>query len=244
MSLTTNTILLDGILLLDKPAGCTSHDIVDRVRKKLKMKRIGHAGTLDPLATGLLIILVGKSTKASQYLISLDKEYEATLLLGQTTDSQDADGQITSTQEVPNFTLEQIQTVLNTFSGDQYQLPPMFSAKKVKGVRLYELARKGEEIERQPRFIHISKIELTDFTLPKLSFSTICSKGTYVRTIAHDIGQKLACGAHLVQLRRTATDKFKVENALSLEAFEEMPISEIRKLLIPAHKAVSSLVQK
>ncbi len=243
MSLTTTKSLLDGILLIDKPAGCTSHDVVDRVRRKLKMKRIGHAGTLDPLATGLLIILVGKSTKASQYLISLDKEYEATMLLGQTTDSQDADGQIITTQEVPNFSREQIESALNTFLGDQFQLPPMFSAKKINGVPLYKLARKGEEVERQPRFIHISEIELTDFSLPKISFSTTCSKGTYVRTIAHDIGQKLSCGAHLIQLRRTATDKFKVENALSLETLEEMPIADIRKYLIPTHKAIPSLIK-
>lgn len=243
MSLTINKLHLDGILLLDKPMGCTSHDVVDRVRKKLKMKRIGHAGTLDPLATGLLIILVGKATKASQYLISLDKEYEATMLLGQTTDSQDADGQIMTSQAVPNFSQDQIEVVLNSFLGDQYQLPPMFSAKKVNGVPLYKLARKGEEIERQPRFIRISKIHLNNFSSPQISFSTTCSKGTYIRTLTHDIGQKLSCGAYLIQLRRTATDKFKIDNALSLESFEQMNISDIRNTLIPIHKAVPSLLQ-
>lgn len=243
MSLTTYNITLDGILLIDKPIGCTSHDIVDRVRRKLKMKRIGHAGTLDPLATGLLIILVGKATKASQYLISLNKEYDATLLLGQTTDSQDADGQITTTQEVPDLSKEQIETVLNTFQGDQFQLPPMFSAKKVNGVPLYKLARKGQEIERKPRFIHISEIKLTNFHTPQISFSVACSKGTYVRTLAHDIGQKLSCGAHLIQLRRTSTDKFKVQDALTLETFETMSIPDIRNALIPVYNAVPALAQ-
>lgn len=243
MSLTLNKIHLDGILLIDKPTGCTSHDVVDQVRKKLKMKRVGHAGTLDPLATGLLIILIGKATKVSQYLISLDKEYQATMLLGQTTDSQDADGQIMTSQEVPNFTQEQIENVLNSFLGDQYQLPPMFSAKKVDGVPLYKLARKGQEIERQPRFIRISKIELNNFTSPYISFTTNCSKGTYIRTLAHDIGQKLSCGAHLIQLRRNATDKFNISDAISLEKFQQMDISDIRNTLIPIHKAVPSLVQ-
>lgn len=244
MSLTiNNTLALDGILLIDKPIRYTSHDIVDCVRRKLKMKRIGHAGTLDPLATGLLIILVGRATKASQYLISLNKKYEATLLLGQTTDSQDADGQIIATQEVPNLSKEQIEAVLNSFQGDQFQLPPMFSAKKINGVPLYKLARKNQEIERKPQFIHISDIKLTNFHLPQISFSVACSKGTYVRTIAHDIGQKLGCGAHLIQLRRTSTDKFKIENALTLETFEAMSIPEIRNALIPVYNAVPSLVQ-
>ncbi|PWU06581.1 MAG: tRNA pseudouridine(55) synthase TruB [Verrucomicrobia bacterium] len=243
MSLTLNKVQLEGILLIDKPSGCTSHDVVDRVRKKLKMKRIGHAGTLDPLATGLLIILVGKSTKASQYLISLDKEYEATLLLGQVTDSQDADGQIMVTKEVPDFTREQIESVVNAFHGDQYQLPPMFSAKKVNGVPLYKMARKGEEVVREPRFIRISKIQVTDFSSPHVSFAITCSKGTYVRTIAHDIGQKLSCGAHLIQLRRTATDKFRIENALTLESFEDMTLHEIRDHLIPTYKALPALLK-
>lgn len=244
MSLTTNKILLEGILLIDKPQGCTSHDVVDRVRRKLKMKRIGHAGTLDPLATGLLIILVGKATKASQYLISLGKKYAATMLLGQATDSQDAEGQVVATHEVPNFSQEQIDAIMQTFDGDQYQLPPMFSAKKVGGVPLYKLARRGEEVERKARFIHISKIEITDFHIPKVAFKLECSKGTYVRTIAHDIGQKLGCGAHLIQLRRTATDKFKIEDALPLAEFEAMDISNIRNCLIPVYKAVPTLATK
>lgn len=241
MSLTTNRTELDGVLLIDKPSGCTSHDVVDRVRRKLKMKRIGHAGTLDPLATGLLIILIGKATKVSQYLMSLGKEYDATMLLGKTTDSQDSDGQITGVHEVGNFSKEAIEAVMHTFDGDQYQLPPMFSAKKVNGVPLYKLARKGQEIEREPRFIHISKIELTEYRLPEIRFCVVCSKGTYVRTIAHDIGQKLGCGAHLIQLRRTHTDRFSIENAVTLEDFEAMSIPDIRERLIPVYKAVPTM---
>lgn len=232
---------LEGVLLIDKPSGCTSHDVVDRVRRKLKMKRVGHAGTLDPLATGLLIILIGKATKVSQYLMSLGKEYDATMLLGQTTDSQDSDGQIMVTREVKDFSKEDIESILNQFVGDQYQLPPMFSAKKINGVPLYKLARKGQEVEREPRFIHISKIKLTEYDLPKIRFCVVCSKGTYVRTIAHDIGEKLGCGAHLIQLRRTHTDHFSIENAVTLEDFEAMSIPDIRDRLIPTYKAVPKL---
>lgn len=241
MALTANRNEFEGILLIDKPSGCTSHDVVDRVRRKLKIKQVGHAGTLDPLATGLLIILVGKATKISQYLMSLAKEYDATMLLGQTTDSQDSDGQILETKEVGNLSKENINAVMSTFAGDQYQLPPMFSAKKVKGVPLYKLARKGQEIERQPRFIHISKIEVTECNLPEVRFCVACSKGTYVRTIAHDAGQKLSCGAHLIKLRRTHTGQFNVETALTMEDFEAMPIADIREHLIPIYKAVPTM---
>lgn len=241
MLLNTHKIEIDGILLMDKPAGYTSHDIVQRVRKKLKIKRVGHAGTLDPLATGLLIILIGKATKASQYLISLGKAYHATMLLGQTTDSQDADGQLLLSRPVPNFSIQEIENTLQTFAGDQYQIPPMFSAKKIDGTPLYKLARKGQEVERQPHFIHISKIELLNLKLPQIEFFVKCSKGTYVRTLAHDIGEKLGCGAHLIQLRRTHTDSFNIENALTLEAFEAMDIPNIRNALIPIYKAVPKL---
>ena len=195
---------LEGGLLIDKPIGLTSHDVVDRVRRKLKMKRIGHAGTLDPMATGLLIILVGKATKLSQYLMSLDKAYQGTITLGETTNTYDAEGEVMTTKPVPDIAQTEVQEVLNTFVGDQYQTPPMFSAVKIDGQPLYKMARKGKEVEREPRFIRISRFDITRFALPEVDFSLDCTKGTYVRSLANDIGGKIGCGAYLSALRRSA----------------------------------------
>lgn len=228
---------LDGVLLLDKPQGLTSHDVVNRVRRKLQTKRIGHAGTLDPMATGVLLMLVGKSTRLSQYLMSDDKEYEGTLTLGQITNSQDAEGEVVETRPVPaDLSREQVTAAMQTFLGDQYQTPPMFSAIKIDGTPLYKLARKGEEIEREPRFIRVSRFELLEFSPPNISFRVRCSKGTYVRTIAHDLGQKLGPGGHLSALRRTASGGLRVERALTLEAFEALPLGEMQKHLLAAHE--------
>ncbi len=238
MALVLNSQTLDGILLIDKPSGITSHDVVDEVRHKLKMKRVGHAGTLDPMATGLLILLLGRATKLSQYLMSLNKEYEGVMKLGETTDSQDKEGEIIATHPVPELELETIQQTAKEFMGDQYQIPPMFSAKKLNGVPLYKLARKGQEVEREPRFIHISRFDILDFQSPNIRFYIGCTKGTYIRTIAHDFGKKLGCGAHLIELRRTASDHFKVEQALTLEALDSLSISDIRKSLIAPCNAV------
>jgi tRNA pseudouridine55 synthase len=232
---------LEGVLLVDKPGGFTSHDVVARLRRKLAMKRIGHAGTLDPMATGLLIMLIGKATRISQYLISLDKEYEGTVTLGAVTDSQDADGQVMETRPVPPLSEAEVLAVMKTFLGDQYQMPPMFSAIKIDGVPLYKKARQGEEVEREQRFIRVSSIELTSFALPQFSFRLRCSKGTYVRTIAHDLGQKIGCGGHLSALRRTATDRFRVEDSLTLDQIEALPVREIEQRLLPVHMAVPSV---
>ena len=231
---------LEGILLVDKPSDHTSHDVIARLRGKLKMKKIGHAGTLDPMATGLLIVLVGKATRASQYLISLDKEYEGTVELGKITDSQDAEGQLMETRPVPALTLEQVKASAATFLGDQYQIPPMYSAIKIDGVPLYKSARKGEEVEREPRFIRVMSWDILGFNSPKIDFRMRVSKGTYVRTLAHDLGQKLGCGGHLSALRRTATDKFNVSQALTMDQIEALPIPEIEKVLLPVHQAVPS----
>lgn len=228
----------EGLLLVDKPSGMTSHDVVYRVRRKLHIKRVGHAGTLDPMATGLLIILVGKATKASQYLMGADKVYEGTVRLGVTTNSQDADGEVMETQPVPDFTAAQIDEALNSFLGDQYQTPPMFSAIKVGGVPLYKLARKGEEIEREPRFVRISKIDKLGFESPELRFRLYCTKGTYVRTFAHDLGRKLGCGGHLCALRRIASGELSVENAIALDAFEALGPAEAHSRLIPVAGSV------
>jgi tRNA pseudouridine55 synthase len=232
---------LEGVLLVDKPTAHTSHDVVARLRRKLNMRKIGHAGTLDPMATGLLIMLIGKATRISQYLISLDKEYEGTIELGRTTDSQDADGEVVETRPVPPLTEAEARTAMQSFLGDQYQLPPMYSAIKIDGVPLYKSARKGEEIAREPRFIRVMSFDLTRFAPPQLDFRLRSSKGTYVRTIAHDLGQKLGCGAHLSALRRTATDRFNISQALTLDAIEALPIQEIERRLIPVYAAAPSV---
>lgn len=229
---------LDGVLLVDKPTDHTSHDVIARLRGKLKMKRIGHAGTLDPMATGVLVVLVGKATRASQYLTSLDKEYTGTIKLGQVTNTQDAEGEVLETRPVPPLTEAEMLAAMKGFIGDQYQTPPMFSAVKIDGVPLYKMARKGEEIEREPRFVRIASFELTRFALPEFDFVLRCSKGTYVRTVAHDLGAKLGCGAHLSSLRRTSTGKFVISQCLTLDAIQALSLPEIEKRLIPVHEAV------
>ena len=216
----------------------TSHDVVDRVRHKLKMKRVGHAGTLDPNATGLLIILVGKATKLSQYLMGLDKTYEGVITLGMATTTQDAEGEIVSQGEVPALTEDQLKQYMQGFVGDQYQVPPMFSAKKLEGVPLYKLARKGQTVEREPRFIHISSFKLDSFESPDIEFTLSCSKGTYVRTVANDLGEKIGCGAYLKELRRTDIERFHIEDSIELEAFQDLPMEEIKGWLIPPYQAV------
>ena len=226
---------LDGVLLVDKPSDHTSHDVIARLRGKLRMKRLGHAGTLDPMATGLLVVLVGKATQLSQYLISVDKEYEGAIELGKVTDSQDADGQVMETRPVPEFTEAQIKAAIAGFLGDQYQMPPMYSAIKIGGVPLYKKARRGEEVAREPRFIRVMGWELTRFGLPRFDFRMRVSKGTYVRTLAHDLGQKLGCGAHLASLRRTASGSLSVAQALTLDQIEALSLPEIEKRLLPAH---------
>lgn len=234
---------IEGVLLVDKPTDHTSHDVVARLRGKLSMKRIGHAGTLDPSATGLLIMLVGKATKVSQYLMSVDKEYTGTVTLGATTNTQDADGEVLTTQPVPDLTEAQVRAALDGFKGDQYQTPPMFSAIKIDGVPLYKKARKGEDVEREPRFIRVSEFELTRWESPELDFRVRSSKGTYVRTLAHDLGEKLGCGGHLKNLRRTASGDLRVEQAATLEDLLAMPIHELHQRLLPVHEVAPRIAR-
>jgi len=232
----------EGLLLVDKPSGMTSHDVVARLRHRLKIRQIGHAGTLDPMATGLLVMLIGRATKVSQYLTSLDKEYEGVFELGKATDSHDADGEIVETHPVPPLDAEGLRAVMQTFVGDQFQTPPMFSAKKIKGVPLYKLARKGQEVEREPRFIHVFFFDLLDFTSPNASFRLRSSKGTYVRTIAHDLGRKIGCGATLTALRRTGSGQHRVADATPLAQFDTLSLADVRRRLIPVYQAVPSHV--
>lgn len=228
----------EGILLLDKPQGFTSHDAVAWLRRKLQMKRIGHAGTLDPMATGLLIILIGKATKASQYLIGMDKVYTGRIELGRTTNSYDDEGDTMSTAPVPAMTPDEVQGHMNGFLGDQMQMPPMFSAIKKDGVPLYKLARKGEEVEREERFIRIATFKLQKYEAPFIDFELACSKGTYVRSVAHDLGERLGCGATLVGLRRTAIEQFTLARALTPQQIEPMTPGEFAKYLVPMCEAI------
>ena len=227
---------LEGVLLVDKPTDHTSHDVVARLRGKLRMRRIGHAGTLDPMATGLLVILVGKATRISQYLMSVDKVYAGTIKLGEVTNTQDAEG-VLETRPVPSLAEAEIRQALQGFIGDQYQLPPMFSAIKIDGVPLYKRAREGEEVEREPRFIRVVSYELTRWASPELDFRVHCTKGTYVRTLAHDLGQRLGCGAHLKALRRLSSGDLTMEKALTLDQIMAMPIPEIERHLVPTLQA-------
>ncbi len=231
----------EGILLVDKPQGITSHDVVDKIRRLYSTRRVGHAGTLDPMATGLLIILVGKATKASQYLMSQEKEYIGQATLGVTTDSQDADGEITETKPVPEISEQQIKDVLKSMLGDQYQTPPMHSAKKIGGKKLYELARKGIEVEREPRFIRINLFDLENWASPNIQFRVQCTKGTYVRTLAFDLGNKIGPGAHLSMLRRTSSGNLNVDKAYTLMQLGAMNREQLISCLVPVHEAVPSI---
>src|SRR5437773_3651332 len=214
---------LDGALLIDKPVGPTAQHVVDAIRRRFQIKKAGHCGTLDPSATGLLVIVLGRGTKLSEKLMATDKVYEGGLRLGETTTSYDADGEITGSLPVPPLTLDQLNEVAATFGGDLMQLPPMVSAVKKDGVPLYKLARKGIEVERKERLIHIYSFRFTRYQEPIGQVRVACTKGTYVRTLAHDLGQKLGCGAHLAALRRTASGRFDVADALPLDHVLVLP---------------------
>src|ERR1051325_4980973 len=220
---------LDGAILVDKPAGPTSHDVVDAIRRKFGIKKVGHCGTLDPNATGLLIILLGRGTKLSEKLMSDDKVYAGTIKLGETTDSYDADGELVASLPVPPITLEQLNETAGTFIGDQMHTPPMVSAVKIKGVPLYKMARKGIEVERKARLIHIYNFQFSHYEEPMAHFRIACTKGTYVRSLAHELGQKIGCGAHLLTLRRLASGKFDVANAIEYEQVLKFSPAELEK---------------
>jgi tRNA pseudouridine55 synthase len=210
----------DGVLLIDKGSGMTSHDVVAIVRSRLETQKVGHCGTLDPLATGLLLIVVGRGTKIQDLLMSEDKEYVGTMKLGEVTDTQDRDGVIIETHQVGALDQAAIYAAFAKFHGDFYQTPPMVSAIKKEGVPLYKLAREGKIVEREPRFVHVYAHEILEIRPQEIDFLVICSKGFYVRTYAHEIGLELGCGAHLAALRRTKSGRFSVEGALTIEALK------------------------
>ncbi|HNQ74201.1 MAG TPA: tRNA pseudouridine(55) synthase TruB [Verrucomicrobiota bacterium] len=231
---------LDGALLVDKPAGPTSHDVVDAIRRRFGIKKVGHCGTLDPNATGLLIIVLGRGTKLSERLMSDDKVYAGTIKFGESTDSHDADGQLMAARPVPPLTLARLNAVAESFIGDQLQTPPMVSAIKKAGVPLYKLARKGVEVEREARLIHLYQFRFTEYAEPLGTFQLACTKGTYVRKIAHDLGEKLGCGAHLTKLRRTASGKFDVAEATPLETLLNLSTAALEQRVLPFLKLVAA----
>jgi tRNA pseudouridine55 synthase len=222
----------DGVLLVDKAEGMTSHDVVALVRRKLQVRRVGHCGTLDPIATGLLLITVGRGTKVQDLLMSEDKEYVGTFVLGVTTATQDRQGEVIQQRPVPALDETQIRAAFEKFRGDFYQTPPMVSAKKHGGVPLYKLARQGKIVERQPRLVHVYRYAIDRIALPEIDFSVLCSKGFYVRTYVHDIGESLGCGAHLKSLRRTKSGRFDVANAISVAQIKDAPREEILTTLL------------
>jgi tRNA pseudouridine55 synthase len=222
----------DGVLLVDKAEGMTSHDVVALIRRKLGIKKVGHCGTLDPIATGLLLLTLGRGTKIQDLLMSEDKEYAGTLLLGVTTSTQDRQGEIIDRREVPALDESRVRSVFEKFLGDFYQLPPMVSAKKHGGVPLYKLARQGKIVEREPRLVHVYRYSVDRIGLPEIDFSVLCSKGFYVRTYVHDIGEELGCGAHLKSLRRTKSGRFDVANAISVGEIKDAPREEILNRLL------------
>jgi tRNA pseudouridine55 synthase len=231
---------LDGALLIDKPSGPTSHDVVDEIRREFQIKKVGHCGTLDPAATGLLIIVLGKATKLSERLMSDDKTYTGTMKFGETTDSFDADGEITGSLPVPLLSLDELNEAAQAFVGDQMQKPPMVSAVKKGGVPLYKLARKGIEVEREARLIHIYTFRFSSYEEPVGTFTLACTKGTYVRTIAHELGQKIGCGAHLSGLRRTQSGKFDVRDAMKLDDLLKLNPALLGNRVIPFLKLAAA----
>jgi tRNA pseudouridine55 synthase len=218
----------DGVLLVDKAEGMTSHDVVALVRRKLDIRKIGHCGTLDPIATGLLLLTIGRGTKIQDLLMAEDKVYTGTLTLGTSTSTQDREGDIIETRPVPSdLGEERIRAAFEKFRGDFYQLPPMVSAKKVQGVPLYKLAREGKVVEREPRLVHVYSQSIDRVALPDIDFTVHSSKGFYVRTYAHDIGDELGCGAHLKALRRTKSGRFGVDLAISVNEIRNTARDEI-----------------
>ena len=233
---------VNGVLLLDKPLGFSSNQALQKVKWLYQAAKAGHTGTLDPLATGLLPICFGEATKFSHYLLDAKKSYDATLKFGTTTTTGDAEGEVLSRAEV-NVTLAQLQEVITQFIGDITQVPPMFSALKFEGKALYEYAREGLDIERAARDVTIFNIQLVRFEGDVAEISVICSKGTYIRTLAEDIGATLGCGAHLIVLRRTATADYQLRDAVTIDQLEAMSMTEKDAQLLTVDSSLQGFPQ-
>jgi tRNA pseudouridine55 synthase len=231
---------ISGVLVIDKPVGMTSHDVVQVIRKGTNIRRAGHTGTLDPRASGVLIVLIGPAVRLSEYVSASDKRYQAVITLGKTTDTYDEDGKQTSTAAVDNITEEQFEKELKTFIGDIEQVPPPYSAVKVQGRKAYEMAREGEEVDLAPRTISVYSLELLEWAPPEAVIDIFCSSGTYVRSLAHDLGDRLGCGATLTGLRRTKSGKFTLRDAVPLRKLNEaFADGTWYQYLIPAAEALA-----
>ncbi len=232
--------VVSGVLVIDKPVGMTSHDVVQIVRKGTDIRRAGHTGTLDPRASGVLVVLIGPAVRLSEYISASDKRYQATIRLGAATTTYDSEGQFTQTSQDVDVTEEQFNEALDSFVGEIEQVPPPYSAVKVKGRRAYEMSRKGEEVDLKPRKINVYSLEMLEWAPPEAVVDVYCSSGTYVRSLAHDLGQKLGCGAHLVGLRRTKSGRFTLRDAVPLRRLRDAFASgEWYKYLIPAAEALA-----
>ena len=230
---------ISGVLVVDKPIGLTSHDVVQIVRKGTNIRRAGHTGTLDPRASGVLVILIGPAVRLSEYVSASDKRYQAIVRLGASTDTYDAEGRITSSAPV-EVTEEQFEDALQQFIGEIEQVPPPYSAVKVKGRKAYEMAREGEEVDLQPRKINVYNLELLEWAPPEAVIDVYCSSGTYVRSLAHDLGNALGCGAHLVGLRRTKSGRFTLRDAVPLRRLRDsFEAGNWYQYLIPAAEALT-----
>jgi len=225
---------MNGFLLINKDKGPTSHDIVFKIRKIAKTRKVGHTGTLDPLATGIMVVCIGNATKTADFISGGDKAYIATMELGLTSDTLDITGEVTSLPE-KSFKNEEIEAAILSFLGDNMQVPPMYSAKKVQGKKLYELAREGIEIERQPVPITIKEIKIIEIIEKKVKFYVLCTKGTYIRSLIDDIGKKLSYGAVMTDLKRVKSGNFSIENAYTIEELEKM--EGVEQLLLPIEAA-------
>ena len=230
-----------GLLNINKPSGMTSHDVVNAVRRITGIRQVGHTGTLDPLATGVLVVLVGPATRLAQYLSGVDKTYTAVVRLGETTSTYDAEGEILLRRPV-TVGCADIEVALEAYRGPQLQTPPMVSAVKVGGKPLYKLARKGQEIERQPRQVTIHALTLDACALPEFTLTITCSAGTYIRSLAHDLGEQLGCGAHLAALTRTVTGRFDLAQSVTLEQLRALAEADrLAEALLPPDMAVMAL---
>jgi tRNA pseudouridine55 synthase len=231
---------ISGVLVVDKPVGLTSHDVVQIIRKGTNIRRAGHTGTLDPRASGVLVVLLGPAVRLSEYVSASDKRYQAVVRLGQSTDTYDAEGRITGGSSPVDITEEQFENELKSFIGEIEQVPPPYSAIKVKGRKAYDMAREGEEFDLAPRTIHVYNLDLLEWAPPEAVIDVYCSSGTYVRSLAHDLGEKLGCGAHLVGLRRTKSGRFTLRDAVPLRKLREsFDSGNWYQYLIPAAEALS-----
>lgn len=228
---------VNGLLLVDKPADWTSHDVVAKLRNHFRLRKTGHGGTLDPMATGLLIILFGRGTKLSQRVMGTDKVYEGVIEFGKATNTHDIDGDVVEEKPIDGLTEAMVAAAMQARCGDRMQTPPMYSAVKKDGVPLYKLARKGQTVEREPRLIHVYAFKLLSWEPPRATFRLRCTKGTYVRVLAAEIGEELGCGAFLQSLRRLECGPYALENAVPLDTLLEEDIDALRKRVISPEEA-------